>query len=194
MHLNYPLVYSNFVQNFAWSFALFYSSAMQSTIDKMRAKTGGHLDSNVYSGVQTIDRKLSPFNLAVDVNTFESTSDFKTYLSSIPSSLDKRSMIKSVVEQNATTELDTGLPVYVETNNIPQPNAYDTIFFWYLAFIAIALVFHIFLFAVVLLCDRARSRRMDGWATRLRRMWWGFCSGNALRLVSDNCRVTADTV
>ena len=185
LHLNYPLVYSNFIQNFAWSFGLFYSATMQSTINKMRAKTGGHLESTAYGDVQYVNRKLSPFNLAVDVNTFESNADFKTYLAGIPEAdtFAKRETIPSVVSTNSTTELETGLPVFANSLDISSPNAFDTMFFWFLAFIGIAIAVHVLIFVFVAIFERTGSRRGDNWAVRLRRMWWGFCAGNAFRVV-----------
>ena len=194
LHLNYPLVYSNFAENFAWSIAMLYSSKMQSSINRMRMKTGGHLSGLASHEVQYIDRKLSPFNDYISLNGFPDPPAFGSYLAEIPSgntsavasiprSLSSRGMITSTIDQNGTNELDTGLPVYSETLSIPDANAFSTVFFFFLAFVAIAIAFHVLLFGVVWVWDRAGRGRKTLWVTKLRQMWWGFCAGNALRLV-----------
>ncbi|WWD03639.1 hypothetical protein V865_001694 [Kwoniella europaea PYCC6329] len=194
MHLNYPLAYSAFTQNFHWAIGLFKSSHIQNSINTMRSKTGGHLDSNAYSDVQYINRKFSPYNVYASMNeVMSSKSTFQTFLADnaiIPQDsnvnnleLHKRARIASALAQNATSELSSGLPVYTNTLSIPTANAFTTVFFFFLAFIAIAIVFHVLLFGVLFLVERSsRGKREIGWAGRLRRMWWGFCAGNALRL------------
>lgn len=190
LHLNYPLVYSQFTENFSWALGLFHSSAVQSTINKMRAKTGGSLDGESYNSVQYIDRKLSPYNEGfINLNAVtESTATFKAFLAeSVPNQstgLVSRASIASTVDQNSTTSLDTGIPVYTNSLEIAEANALSTAFFFFLAFIAAAVVFHILLYLVVFILDRTGKGRRFIWATRLRQMWWGFCAGNALRLVS----------
>jgi len=196
LHLNYPLVYSNFTQNFAWAIGILYSSKMQSTINKMRAKTGGHLTGQAYSDVQYINRKLSPYNDFININSFASQAEFGSYLSELSSgtardvsmvgrTLGSRGMISSTIDQNMTSKLSTGLPEYSNILNIPEANAYSTVFFWFLAFIAIAIAYHVFLFIVVWIADRAAARERSVWGSRLRRMWWDMCMGNALYLVSS---------
>ncbi|WWC64577.1 uncharacterized protein I303_107188 [Kwoniella dejecticola CBS 10117] len=204
MHLNYPLAYSAFTQNFHWAIGLFKSTHVQNSINTMRSKTGGHLDSNAYSDVQYINRKFSPYNVYVSMNEVTSSkASFQSFLANaqaeasnlptLPAStgdalashleLGKRASIASALAQNATSELSSGLPVYTNTLNIPTANAFDTVFFFFLAFIAIAIAFHVLLFVVLCIVDRSsRGKREISWAGRLRRMWWGFCAGNALRL------------
>ncbi|EIW72091.1 hypothetical protein TREMEDRAFT_21025, partial [Tremella mesenterica DSM 1558] len=189
MHLNYPSVYSAFTQNFHWALGLLSSSGEQSSIDKLRMKTGGHLTSEAYSDVQYIDRQLSPYNtFVVDINdAFQSTSSLKSFIAEnsfkpreIIPSLDSRAMIPSTIDQNATTDLDTGIPVYVNTLNIPSANAFDTAFFVFLSLCAIFIATHALLFLIVFLVERFRPKTT--WAVRLRNMWWDFCFGNTLRL------------
>ena len=158
---------------------------MQSSINKMRFKTGGHLSGDAYSDVQYINRRYSPFNVLVNLNEVDTPASFKSFLAGIPQPrFVSRATIPSALAQNSTTELDTGIPVYVNTLRIPEANAFDTIFFFFLAFIAIALVFHAILFLVIAMVDRFRNGKSGTWATRLRRMWWDFCAGNALRIAS----------
>ncbi|WRT70226.1 uncharacterized protein IL334_007221 [Kwoniella shivajii] len=196
LHLNYPLAYSAFTENFHWAFGLFKSQKIQNSINTMRAKTGGHLDSNAYSDVQYINRKFSPYNVYISLNeVISSKATFQSFLSQNTISqrelsnhtynieLGKRANIQSSVAQNATSELSSGLPVYTNTISIPEANAFPTVFFSFLAFCAIAIAFHVILFAVLLVAERGgRGKKEINWAGRLRRMWWGFCAGNALRL------------
>jgi hypothetical protein len=93
--------------------------------------------------------------------------------------------LPSALASNLTTSLDTGIPAYTNTNSIPEANIYTTVFFFFLAFIGIAIAFHVLLFPIVAIFDR-RSRRghKGAWAIRLRKNWWEFCAGNALRVVS----------
>ncbi|OCF38950.1 integral membrane protein [Kwoniella heveanensis CBS 569] len=196
MHLNYPLAYSAFTQNFHWALGLFRSSAVQSSINKMRSKTGGDMDSTAYPDVQYINRKFSPYNVYTSLNEVTaSKAAFQNFLAentisarsnsaaeSIPH-LMKRAKITSALAQNATSELSSGLPVYSNTLSISEANAFDTVFFFFLAFVAIAIAFHILLFGVLFVAEKAgRGKRDTFWATRLRRMWWDFCMGNALRV------------
>lgn len=189
LHLNYPLTFSAFVQNFAWSFGLFHSESMQNSINSMRRKTGGSLTGTAYDEVQYINRRLSPYNVgsstsAFNFNTISTPAQFQNLLANSPKvnnlALTSRATIPSALFTNDTTGIETGIPVYVNTQNIPPANALTTIFFFFLAFIGIALAFHALLFVVVLIADRGGKRA--NWATRLRRMWWDFCMGNGLRV------------
>lgn len=196
MHLNYPLAFSNFVQNFHWSFALFHSEPMQNSINKMRNHTGGHLGFNAHSDVQYINRKLSPYNVQSMVDLTDLIGDgpaLKSFFadqaaqaannsSSIVRSLYRRAAMPSLVDQNHTTDLTTGIPQYVETRNIPYANAYDTIFFFFLAFVAIVLAFHALLALPVFTLSRSSpTNAVTRWATRLRSAYWDLLCANLLR-------------
>ena len=193
LHLNYPLAFSAFVQNFAWSFGLFNSDTMQNTINTMRSKTGGTIDPDALA-VQYVNRRYSPYNTVngADISSYLSFDKFPNLLASLPksntgsSSLVSRATVPgTVIIDNESTALVSGLPKFVNDLGFRRPNAYTTIFFFFLAFIAIAIAFHILLFIVVFVVDKAAGRNGRlGWATRLRRMWWEFCAGNALRVVS----------
>lgn len=194
-HLNYPLVHSHFVQNFAWALSMFHSTSMQNSINSMRSKTGGNMTGEAYPDVQYINRKLSPYNvMTVDLNQYDSSpSVFNSLMATMPRpdtdalferGLVSRATLPSALASNLTTSLDTGIPAYTNTNSIPEANIYTTVFFFFLAFIGIAIAFHVLLFPIVAIFDR-RSRRghKGAWAIRLRKNWWEFCAGNALRVV-----------
>lgn len=187
MHLNYPLTFSNFVQNFHWSLGLFYSKPMQSTITAMRNHTGGKMPGDAYDDVQYINRRLSPYNvfsvnLTPVLNDWDTLPNFITSLKSDSASLAKRAelaqKIPSLIDQQGASNLTTGIPVYTNTMGITQANAYDTIFFFFLAFLAIFIGIHILLGVIVWVFSRGRK---NNWATRLANTWWDFCAANGLR-------------
>jgi hypothetical protein len=135
---------------------------------------------------------LSPYNFGenlhvVNLNTITTPAQFNTFLASAPKIdhgvLAKRATIPSALYTNSTEDISTGIPVYVNTLDIPPANAYTTIFFFFLAFIGIALVFHALLYLVVLLVDKRSTGGRGLWATRLRRSFWDFSVGNALWVV-----------
>ncbi|ORX40576.1 hypothetical protein BD324DRAFT_606460 [Kockovaella imperatae] len=167
LSVEYPTVYTSFSRNFAWAFALFYSSDMQNSIDQMRSDTGGTVeaapDNQIVNNLVTSN--LYSRNL-VDFNSFTSPLALRAYIE------ERAAVVQSYFDDNS------GLAHYVEAMHFREKNVLDTIFFFYLAFIGIAIVFHIIVFIVVLICAKAGA----DWAKRLRQMWWGFCGGNALRL------------
>lgn len=190
MHLNYPLAFSNFVQNFHWSFALFHAEPMQNSINDMRNRTGANLGFGAHSDVQYINRKLSPYNVQsmVDMsNMIGNAPALKTFftnhaISPVVRGLQRRAPMPSLVDQNQTTDLTTGIPQYVETRSIPYANAYDTIFFFFLAFVAIVLAFHALLALPVFAFSRnSPTNAVTRWATRLRSAYWDLLCANLLR-------------
>lgn len=190
LHLNYPLAYSNFVQNFRWSLGLFFSESMQRSISKMRNKTGGHMDDTAYSSSQYINRKLSPYNILAAVNITDPVSTpekFKIFMAEHSADYAlkhaKRVQIPSTVSQNAANDLTTGIPVYVNTAGIPQANAYDTIFFFLLAVIAMVLALHavLGLFTLILKCATS-NRKGHSWSDRFQRSWFDQLMANLLRV------------
>lgn len=188
MHLNYPLAFSNFVQNFHWSLGLFYSKPMQSSITALRNKTGGKLPGDAYDEVQYINRRLSPYNvLAVNLtgplNDWDNLPNFiSTFKADYAKVVAKRASlaqkIPSLIDQQGASNLTTGIPVYTNSMGITQANAYDTIFFFFLAFVAIFIGVHLLLAVIVFLFGR---KGKDNWAGRLRTSWWDFCASNGLR-------------
>lgn len=187
MHLNYPLVFSNFVQNFHWSLGLFYSRTMQRSISAMRRKTGGKMPGDAYNDVQYINRRLSPYNMfgvnmTSVLDNLDDTDKFANFISTLKtdtSGLSRRAQkIPSLIDQQGASNLTTGIPVYTNSMGITQANAYDTVFFFFLAFLAIIMAFSLVVGAIVWILPRGRK---NGWRDRLRGSWWNFCAANALR-------------
>ncbi len=201
VHVNYPSNYLNFTLNFAWALGLFRSDSIENAINRLRGRTGGKLSDQAFPAVDYINRKLSPYNdfLAMeDVVASESpVSYIKSYLAERPASnvtmrtlgLTSRAIIPTVSEQDTTSQLSTGVQVYLNSLGIATANGFDTIFLVYLIAIAVAIGAHLLFFGVVLLVDMLQRSdgKGTGWAGRLRTRYLTFCAGNALRLVSLLC-------
>lgn len=82
LSLNYPVVYRAYALNFAWAMGLIStssSSALQNSINNMRALTGGTMANASSSSAEAlVNRKLSPFNslLASSSSIYETQSLF----------------------------------------------------------------------------------------------------------------------
>ncbi|KAJ9114566.1 hypothetical protein QFC20_001440 [Naganishia adeliensis] len=201
LNLNYPSVYNNFALNFPWAMGLFHNSNIEQAINNMRGSTGAELTDEAYGSTVYVNRKLSPYNAFRSLNLnryFRSDStvnDFTTFMvdvgrtgsnTSLASDFMKRATIPTVDTNNASAQIEPGIPVYVNSLNIPTANAFDTIFIIYLIAILVVLGIHMIWFALVFVVDRSRSveRRGTGWIGHNRRGFWGFFGGNMLRLGS----------
>jgi hypothetical protein len=198
VHVNYPSNYLNFTLNFAWALGLFRNENIENAVNSLRGKTGGKFSDEAFPAVDYINRKLSPYNdfLVIEkVIASESPASYiRSYLANRPASnvttravdLVSRVVIPTVSEQNTTSQLSTGLPVYLNSLGIPTANGFDTIFIIYLIAIAVAIGAHLLFFGILLLVEifRGSDRRGTGWIGRMRKGYLTFCAGNALRLVS----------
>lgn len=201
LNLNYPSVYNNFALNFPWAMGLFHNSNIEQAINNMRGSTGAELTDEAYGSTVYVNRKLSPYNAfrSLNLNSYfrsdSTVNDFTTFMvdvgttgsnTSLASDFMKRATIPTVDTNNASAQIEPGIPVYVNSLNIPTANAFDTIFIIYLIAILVVLGIHMIWFALVFVLDRSRSveRRGTGWIGHNRRGFWGFFGGNMLRLVS----------
>jgi hypothetical protein len=203
LNLNYPSMYNNFILNFPWAMGLFYNGNIEQAINNMRGSTGAELTDQAYDSTVYVNRKLSPYNAAIrslNLNEYfkegSSLSDFNIFMAdaggtsgsnaSVASSFMKRAIIPTVDTTNASSQIQPGIPVYVNSLKIPTANAFDTIFIVYLIAILVVLGAHAIWYGTILLLDRTRSyeRRGTGWIGHNRRGFWGFFTGNMLRLVS----------
>ena len=93
--------------------------------------------------------------------------------------------IPDLVNEIRLLNPNSGIPGYVNSLGIPRANAFTTLFFIMLIVIAIAIALHAVIFVVAWLVERSASRQ--NWGGRLIDRYWGWCGGNALRLV---CPIT----
>lgn len=71
LSLNYPVVYTSYALNFAWSLGLIYMGPVQNSISNTRNATGGNANDNLSNAVlQAItSRKSSPFTSSASTTT-----------------------------------------------------------------------------------------------------------------------------
>jgi len=192
--LNYPLTYRSYALNFAWAMGLFSSHSFRKTIDNMRHRTGGHMDSSDGTALALTNRKMSPYNAIAKSGpvTFFTPQSFSVNRAAISNSLSNFFSSSSVAQIRASSDvatvtstaensLDPGIPVYVNTINISTPDAFMTIFFVALILLAIVFCVVVVAFAVIKACthfgllgeDRARSLKertpvvVKSWCLRL---------------------------
>lgn len=108
--------------------------------------------------------------------------------------LSSRAFVPDDAGSNATTQLPAGLPVYVNSLNVPVANAWFTVFFTWLFIWVAFLGLHLLLWAVIMVATKAgrgvtwkgEKRTVDGqgWAWRLRNNFGLLVVTNILRMVS----------
>ncbi|KAJ7733778.1 hypothetical protein DFH07DRAFT_905993 [Mycena maculata] len=158
LSLNYPSLYRAFAINFAWALGLISStnSRLQTSIDNMRALTGGDM-ANASSGsaVGFVDRRLSPWNavnLELPASSFAQSLLADTSVGAARTNITFSRIALNGIQQLATTEgqvqtvtddssnvLQAGIPIYVNSIHIATANAFMTTFLISLIIVAIAL-------------------------------------------------------
>lgn len=211
LHLNYPLVYTAFSTNFAWSFGIFDASAIQHAIERMRYLTGSRLAQDPQKPSSYSDRGLSPYNLATKNETSggplaNQTASLNLNFNAAVLSADipgvnisgivggdptqpsapQHSYVSpaTIVSNNDT--LAPGIPVYVNYKNVATGNAFMTTFFT-LLFIALGVVTFFGLLFIVsrVLVKRQQSKRAENILEQLRPA----LISNGLRIVCHFTRV-----
>ncbi|KAI5117513.1 hypothetical protein M0805_000520 [Coniferiporia weirii] len=142
--LNYPVVYRMFTSNFSWALGLFYAdsnSNIQNAINNMRHLTGGSMDdASGGSGVELVNRKLSPYNDIVNTAILPAVQDLQSRISTkallgITGAVAKRD--EGTVTVTSSNVLQAGIPVWVNSLGISTANAFMTVFITLLILIAI---------------------------------------------------------
>jgi len=125
LNLNYPLTYISFTLNFSWTLGLFaHSTHIQTAIDSLRNKTGGHVDGAV-SPFGSTNRALSPYNVKRGI-PFQSLSLVAEETS-------------PAVVTSANDALPAGIATYTNFLDISQENAFLSIFITLLILLAITM-------------------------------------------------------
>lgn len=187
LNVNYPSVYRSFTLNFAWSMGLLHSNKIQSSINRMRHLTGGHMpDSPEESAVSLVNRKLSPYNVA-DIaslspamkNLLSKVSDSDNQFSTIP----QGSVVPTVTPASPNV-LQAGLPIYANLMRIATANCFMTIFISILILIAIVGgVFALGYGLLILLEHSPLSERRRELCEEFRFKYCSFCKSWTIRLV-----------
>lgn len=213
MPLDYPLVYRAFARNFFWAVGMVSSESFRTSINDMRYKTGGHLNGTVYPDVEFINADLASdegINVNQLIDTIKQLGPllgsggiggllgrslpdvpegdlallqtFEALHTSAPATRQLAARaIPDIVDEIRLSNTGSGIPAYVSTLGIPRANAFTTLFFIMLIVVAIAIALHIIIFVIAYLVERSANRQ--NWGGRLIDRFWGWCGGNALRLV-----------
>jgi len=196
LQINYPSNYVNFVLNFPWALGLFHDDNINEAVVNLRNSTGAKLPTTAFAAVDYINRKMSPYNEAIQLNSFfranSTAADFESFValttpvdrSFVASDFAKRVYIPTVSQQDTISTIQNGIPVFTNSTGIPAASAFDTIFIIYLIAIAVVIGAHIIWGAIVFFADRFRSseRRGHGWLYEQKRGFWSFFAGNMMRL------------
>jgi uncharacterized membrane protein YidH (DUF202 family) len=137
LRLNYPTSYTAFVLNFAYILGLFHSAHMQDSINDMRRLTGSTLPDGSLDPTNYVGRKNSPYNF-----TFR-----------------KRALVTPPTVSASSTDLEEGIPLFVNAIGINTANAFMTMFFSILIFVAIVGIIAILVYLAVWALARKGNRR-----------------------------------
>ncbi|KAJ7497191.1 hypothetical protein FB451DRAFT_1210438 [Mycena latifolia] len=177
LSLNYPSLYRAFAVNFAWAMGLVSSpnSKLQSSIDTMRALTGGNMaNSSSGSAVGLVDRRLSPWNANLEIPS-ASNSYAQLFLAdtsdiAAPTNLTFSRLAFGGLQQLSTADgqqvqtvtddssniLQAGIPIYVNSLHIATANAFMTTFLICLIIVAVALTLAGLVYAALYAANRSR--------------------------------------
>ena len=144
--LNYPSLYRAYTLNFAWSIGLFSPfPTLQHSIDRMRQLTHGKLAySTSAAAVGFVNRRLSPYNDDGSGATVLSPAQgsIASFITVSRSRLFGRAADATGVQTVTPTSqnvLQAGIPIYVNSINIPTANAFMTLFLCVLLLLACGL-------------------------------------------------------
>lgn len=149
LSLNYPSTYRAFTLNFSWAIGLFptsSSSAVQSSINRMRHLTGGKLaDAAAGSAVGFVNRKLSPYNVP--------SSNFLAFSANASSQRDVQTVTAA-----SSNVLQAGIPIYVNSIQIAAANAFMSVFICGLVLVASAAGVFLLAYGVLFVMGRLMTK------------------------------------
>ncbi|KAJ3576785.1 hypothetical protein NP233_g209 [Leucocoprinus birnbaumii] len=198
LNINYPSLYRSFTLNFSWAVGLISSrsSALQRSIDSMRAHTGGGMpNSTENSAVGYVNRQLSPFNSNDNIITSQfplvrrsanaageilaavlgSNLRVTTAEPSVNNNINPHlrmnlalqpSVVGPVPVINSTNSLEAGIPIYANSMHIGTANAFMTVFVVSLIVLAIAGAILACGYGVAVAIRRLRIRKGTGKLSR----------------------------
>ncbi|KAH9855143.1 TRP-domain-containing protein [Lenzites betulinus] len=198
--LNFPSLYRSFALNFSWALGLFESSStssIQTSINRMRSATGGHLSDESGDGaISFVNRKLSPYNSASYVapqslvQTASSLArvnlaEFVSSNASLPASLPRTQVlvgsdVATVTEQSSNV-LEAGFPIYTNSVGIATANAFMTVFFVALILTAIVLGTLALIYGVLVALERSEFGRRHPGIAQFRTNYPSFAKAWAIR-------------
>ena len=146
LNLNYPIVYRSFTFNFRWALGFFLGPSVQTAINDMRNRTGGHLDDATGNALALTNRKASPYNALENLTTLHVTSFMDSAFlnrSGDPLALAhlNDALVLATTDVQTATPANTikqGIPIWLTTVGIPEQNAFMNVFFVTLILLGLA--------------------------------------------------------
>ena len=177
MSVKYPDVYRSFAKNFGFSVGIIPWTAMQTSIDNFRAKTGGNLTGD---SVQFLK------NATLEFSDGSSSSKAKRHVAmmireSISTSVNSSSSASS---SNSSSSIQTtvhGIQAYVEELSVPQANTFMTVLL--IVAIIIAAIAVSILFFKVLLETWALFGSFPKALVGFRKHYWGTMARTIVNLI-----------
>ena len=208
LNLNYPSSYRAFTLNFSWAMGLFPtspSSAVQSSINRMRHLTGGKLaDATTGSAVGFVNRKLSPYNirssnrlvsssvvpgmrdlhLATITNLSSYGQSGSSQIFGTPAHPNSQREVQTVTTSSSNV-LQAGIPIYVNSIHIATANAFMSVFICGLILLACAAGVFLLAYGVLFAMGHLAANRDDQWmpSSTYRSFIYAWC----FRLVNFLC-------
>ena len=146
MSVQYPEVYRNFAKNFGFSTGLIPWTAMQTSIDSFRAKTGGNLTEDSVQYLQNATLSFGDGSNKVSKRTYEAILLIRDSISTSANSTVSEGASNSTSKLQATV---SGIQAYAEQLSVPQANTFMTVLLIAACVIA-AIAVGILLFKVIL--------------------------------------------
>ncbi|KAF9793497.1 TRP-domain-containing protein [Thelephora terrestris] len=137
LNLNYPIVYRSFTFNFRWALGFFLPPTVQTAINDMRNRTGGHLDNDAGNALALTNRKASPYNAlnnlpTVRIASFMEGAVFYRSEDAIGTAHLNDTVVLAATDVQTVTSANTikqGIPIWLTTIGIPEENAFMNVFF-----------------------------------------------------------------
>ena len=169
LDLNYPIVYRSFTFNFRWALGFFLSPSVQTAINDMRNRTGGHLDDATGNALALTNRKSSPYNALDNLPTLRITPFAEGSIFSRSGDapevahLNDTSVLAAVDVQTVTSAntIKQGIPIWLTTIGIPEQNAFMNVFLVTLILFGIASAIVAITYLALRLLQRARPRSSE---------------------------------
>lgn len=144
MSVNYPTVYRSFTKNFGFSTGLIPWTAMQTSIDNFRSKTGGNLTEDSVQFLHNATLVFGDGTNKVSRRQYEAILMIRDSISTNVNSSTTASSSNSTIQTTVN-----GIKAYVEELSVPQANTFMTVLLIAAVVIA-AIVVGILLFKVIL--------------------------------------------
>lgn len=144
LSVNYPEVYRSFTKNFGFATGIIPWTAMQTSIDTFRQKTGGNLTDDNIQFLHNATLVFGDGSTTVSKRTYEAILLIRDSISTSINSSTTASSSNSTIQTTVN-----GIKAYVEELSVPQANTFMTVLL-IAAVIVAAIAVGILLFKVIL--------------------------------------------